>query len=462
MRTPQSNLQDDTPWPRPGDHIAIRQRLALIRDRLAHHLDRAGAAVLLSISIDLTLAGGSSTVSYSDLTARLGCARASIAQARRLGESLGLLRCAPGARVDGRPGPAPLTWSLLLPAGHHPISSAGEPMLLATGQPSALEGSTACTTATATSQQRGPEQGVTGCDGQPVPPDQDQRSERFIGDGTMDQDRDWCAALINTAAVRTGEHQHARMERALRPLLTALATRGWSLADVQALLAEAMNATMAYRPAHPTAYLMTVLRQRLSWQGLGVEDAPPGDNTTSQPGTRLHAPGGAPPPTPDPEFLPRQPVGESPGQRALPQQPSFSHEPVPASASYLPASRPVILETKPTWQPTATIPGLPCSPAAALQAACGAGGLVGEAFLRGATLAGWMPEGHLLVATAAPIPAGIATRLQPRLERGLSELLGRRVACRLVLASELGGPAAEEPDTNRPAAVPQPLRRLTG
>ena len=55
---------------------------------LAPHLDRPGAARLLVLAVDLLLAGGGPcSLSLTDLTQRLGCARKSVLQALRLGRS---------------------------------------------------------------------------------------------------------------------------------------------------------------------------------------------------------------------------------------------------------------------------------------------------------------------------------------------------------------------------------------
>jgi hypothetical protein len=78
------------------------------------------------------------------------------------------------------------------------------------------------------------------------------------------------------------------------------------------------------------------------------------------------------------------------------------------------------------------LPGLPASPAAVLRAALAAAGLPGDPYLRGAALAGWTPDGGLLVATVAPVPPAPAARLLPRLTRGLASVLGRPVPVTLV------------------------------
>jgi hypothetical protein len=81
--------------------------------------------------------------------------------------------------------------------------------------------------------------------------------------------------------------------------------------------------------------------------------------------------------------------------------------------------------------------GLPAAPAATLRMALAAAGLEGDAYLRGAALAGWSADGRLLVMTLAPVPAVAATRLLPRLNCGLAGLLGRPVTCTLATAREL-------------------------
>ena len=104
-----------------GQHagaVALQQQLAAVRAMLAPHLDRPGAARLFVLAVDLLLAGGGPcSLSLTDLTQRLGCARKSVLQALRLGEELGLLCGAPGPRVDGRRGPAPTAWALGLASG---------------------------------------------------------------------------------------------------------------------------------------------------------------------------------------------------------------------------------------------------------------------------------------------------------------------------------------------------------
>jgi hypothetical protein len=89
----------------------------------------------------------------------------------------------------------------------------------------------------------------------------------------------------------------------------------------------------------------------------------------------------------------------------------------------------------PTWQPPASLAGLPAAAPAVLRAALAAAGLLGDPYLRGAALAGWgwtsSGEPALRIATPAPLPPATAARLRPRLSRGLGAVIGRPVACDL-------------------------------
>ncbi|MCC6630129.1 MAG: hypothetical protein IT340_22340 [Chloroflexi bacterium] len=213
--------------------------------------------------MDLLLAGGGPCpLSLTDLTARLGCARKSVLQALRLGEELGLLRGAPGPRVDGRRGPAPTAWALGLAAGSA-TGSWAPPVAPSEGEGAVRTGGEALPE---DAGERGhelpsgagvaPETGAGGDRRQPV------SSAPIPGSDSPDS-KDLVTDLIQRAATRTHERQPSRMARCMGPVLAGLVRDGWAAADLRALVDEAIEATAAYRPAYPASYLARVLEQRL-------------------------------------------------------------------------------------------------------------------------------------------------------------------------------------------------------
>jgi hypothetical protein len=97
----------------------------------------------------------------------------------------------------------------------------------------------------------------------------------------------------------------------------------------------------------------------------------------------------------------------------------------------------------PAWTPPTAVPGLPFGPGATLRAALAAAGLEQEAYLRGASLAGWGAAGQLLIVTRAALPPAVGARLRPRLEQGLRRVLGRPVVGALLAVADLAAVGAE-------------------
>jgi hypothetical protein len=93
------------------------------------------------------------------------------------------------------------------------------------------------------------------------------------------------------------------------------------------------------------------------------------------------------------------------------------------------------------------------SPSAALRAALETAGLATDPYLRGAMLLGWHAATNLagvqpptlVIGTLAPWPAVITARLQPRLDAGLSTVIGRPVRSAIVMVEP--GPPARLPAT---------------
>lgn len=108
--------------------------------------------------------------------------------------------------------------------------------------------------------------------------------------------------------------------------------------------------------------------------------------------------------------------------------------PVPVSPGELvPVSpgNPLEDSVKTNGIPLTPLSDLPTTPAATLAAAIAEAGLADNPHLHGAELAGADGDGALVITTRAPTPPAAARRITPRLERALTRLLGRPVACHL-------------------------------
>ena len=415
----------------------LAEQFGAILDIMTPHLARAGAPALLVLALRVASTGRACPLSENDLLRLLQCSRSTIRHLVALNRELGVLTCRPGT-TPGRRGPAPLVWAI--PDAQEPASTRceGERALLPGTTPSPCREVVRGSNETASSHHGGdavPQRLRTSRSDQIPDPIPDPIQEGPIDPGLAPST---LAALIETTAAQLGERNAGTVERAIAPVLAAAQRAGWSLPALRTLLDEAVTATRAHRPSYPAAYLVRVLRQRL------------GDELPTVAIT--------------PTAMPGRPPQTARGARWRgPSWPAeLASDSIPAPATAPPADQPSAIGEGFAWRPPETIPGLPCAPAAALRAACTTADLSTEAYLRGAVLAGWAPDGQLLVVTPAPVPAGIAARLRPRLEHGLSELLGRRVACRLVPAGELGTSAADGLDPDQLAPMPRAVRRLTG
>jgi hypothetical protein len=229
--------------------IAARDVAALL-DRLTPHTHLPGADALLRLCLRLLLAGGTATLSYTDLTALLACNRASVAAARRLGESLGLLICAAGARLDHRPGPAPLTWRLVLTG----TSAQSEPVR---DPSSATEPATDAGTELVSPLYQIPDPVESRTDPFQI------RSDAAVPARVSPPDTKLEDLLAHAHAV-TGERQRWAMDQLVGPVLEQLLAAGWSGANLIAeidRIARFMH--QKARPARPSSYLASALRQHL-------------------------------------------------------------------------------------------------------------------------------------------------------------------------------------------------------